>query len=367
MSTVVALVSDAFGGFGGISQFNRDFLVALADSPKVRRLVALPRVVSSAVGQIPPSIDYRMHALGGLSSYSIACAKVTATERPRLVLCGHINLLPFAVPIARCHRAPLVLVVHGIEVWEPPRPASRMLFPLVDRIVSVSQLTLDNMHSWSHTVANCPASLVPNSVDLLRFIPATNKPCELLDRYGLRHKRVLMTLARLSSPKRYKGVDEVLELMPELLKSDPDIAYLVVGDGNDLPRLQAKAKELRVANCVVFVGRIDESVKVDHYHLADAFVMPGRGEGFGIVFLEAMACGIPVVASVLDGSREAVQFGALGELCDPRDPRTTFSAIRRALGKGRGMRPVGLEYFDVPSFRRRVHDLVTTIMPGQSD
>ncbi len=350
MLTVLNLVTDAFGGHGGISQFNRDFLVALSDSPDVQRVVVLPRLAVGPLGHILPSIDFRTDALGGLHSYALACAKIATSERPQLVLCGHVNLLPFAAPVAARHRASLVLIVHGIEVWRQPRLLSRAILASVDHIVSVSRLTLDKMQIWSRTAAHRPATLLPNSIDLSRFVPATNKSSELLDRYGLRDKRVLMTLARLTSPARYKGVDEVLELMPELLKSDPDIAYMVVGDGSDLARLRTKAEELRVASHVVFPGRIDESEKVTHYQLADAFVMPGRGEGFGIVFLEAMACGIPVVASVLDGSREAVQYGALGELCDPRDQSSTLAAISRALAKGRGTRPVGLEYFDVPRF-----------------
>jgi glycosyltransferase involved in cell wall biosynthesis len=106
---------------------------------------------------------------------------------------------------------------------------------------------------------------------------------------------------------------------------------------------------------VVFTGRVSESEKQDLYRLADVFAMPGRGEGFGFVFLEALACGVPVVASKLDGSREAVRDGMLGELCDPRDPSSLFDAIQAALAKPRGIVPEGLSYFDFPSFERRVH------------
>ena len=362
MSTAVALITDAYGGFGGIAQYNRDFLAAVADSPQIARVVVIPRLMSEIAEEVPAAIDHRMDALGGISAYAIACTKVMEAERPHVVLCGHVNLLPFALPIATRHRVPLVLSIYGIEVWDPPRLASKALLGTVDHVVSISQLTVDKMHAWSRVMRKCPTSLIPNAVNLQRYSSSPNKPEFLLDRYGLHDKRVLATLARLASRERYKGVDEVLELMPDLVAFEPNISYLVLGDGSDLERLQIKAKELGVAEHVVFGGRVEESEKVAHYQVADAFVMPGRGEGFGFVFLEAMAAGIPVVASILDGSREAVRLGALGELCDPRDPPSTLAAIKRALAKGRGIVPAGIEYFDVPNFRRRVHQFLTNVL-----
>jgi len=92
-----------------------------------------------------------------------------------------------------------------------------------------------------------------------------------------------MTFGRLAGLDRQKGFDEVLEVLTELLKSHPDLVYLIVGDGPDRQRLQAKAQALGVSAAVVFAGRIAEDEKVDHYRLADLYVMPSRGEGFGIV------------------------------------------------------------------------------------
>ena len=101
----------------------------------------------------------------------------------------------------------------------------------------------------------------------------------------------------------------------------PNIAYLIVGDGDDRQRLEAKARSRGIDDRVVFAGFIPEAEKADHYRLADAFVMPGRGEGFGFVFLEALACGIPVVGSRLDGSREALAPGGVGDPGGPGSPR----------------------------------------------
>jgi glycosyltransferase involved in cell wall biosynthesis len=100
---------------------------------------------------------------------------------------------------------------------------------------------------------------------------------------------------------------------------------------------------------VLFTGRIPESEKVDHYRLADAFVMPGWGEGFGIAYLEAMGCGVPVVASKLDASQEAVRNGDLGIVVNPKEPGEILRGILAALKRDRQVVPRGLER----AFQRR--------------
>jgi glycosyltransferase involved in cell wall biosynthesis len=187
------------------------------------------------------------------------------------------------------------------------------------------------------------------------------KPIELLSRYALHGRTVLLTVARLSASERYKGVDEVLELLPELARSIPTLSYLLVGDGDDRVRLEAKAAALGVSERVVFAGYIREAEKAAHYRIADAFVMAGRGEGFGIVYLEALACGVPVVASSADASQEAVLNGAMGELADPDKPDELKAAILRVLDRPVGIVPKALENFSVEKFRERWGHLVDEV------
>lgn len=358
VSTVIVITTDAFGGFGGISQYNRDFLSALAQCDSIDNVVVLPRCAPGEIGRLPPKIEQRTDCIDSMRAYAVACTTLKPRTKPAFVLCGHVNLLPLAVAVAFRFRVPLVLMVYGIDIWTPPRLASQLLLGNVDRVVTISQITQDKALLWSRLLAKKSFELIPNAIDLNAYSLSDIKPEYLLERYKLRGRRVLMTLARLVALDRYKGVDEVLELMPTLLQLDPTVAYMVVGDGGDRIRLQAKAAALGVADHVVFTGRISDEERLDHYHLADAFVMPGRGEGFGFVFLEALASGIPVVASILDGSREAVRFGSLGQLCDPRDPASILEAIERALKQPRGVRPEGLEFFSNENFVKRVRGLV---------
>jgi phosphatidyl-myo-inositol dimannoside synthase len=175
-------------------------------------------------------------------------------------------------------KAPLALIIHGIEAWQPTRHGlTNQLARRVDALIAVSTFTMQRFLGWARgDIAR--RFILPDCIDLERY-GAGAKNLELLHRYGLTGKTVIMTLGRLSEHEKYKGVDEILELMPALLKDIPNIAYLIVGDGTDRKRLEEKARSSGIHGRVVFAGYIPESEKADHYRLADAYVMPGRGEG----------------------------------------------------------------------------------------
>jgi len=315
-----------------------------------------------AAEPLPARLTYVTSALGSKLHYLVTVLRVVhSNPRFDLVFCGHINLLPVTLTLRFLTRASVVLVIHGIEAWEPTsRHLTNYLASKVDAFISVSQLTKRRFLKWARPKKNA-GFLLPNSIDLERFRSGP-KNTALLDRYGLAGKTVLMTLGRLSSCESYKGIDEVLELLPELTEEIANVAYLVVGDGTDRRRLEEKVESLGVDKRVVFTGYVPESEKVDHYRLADAFVMPGRGEGFGIVYLEAMACGVPVVASKVDASREAVLDGELGILVDPDDPREVRAGILGALNRPKDMIPEGLDQFSYSSFERRLHRIIDSII-----
>jgi phosphatidylinositol alpha-1,6-mannosyltransferase len=209
-------------------------------------------------------------------------------------------------------------------------------------VISVSSHTARLFQQWSH-VPDEKIALLPNCVDLSAFAPAPRNP-ELAARYGLEASRVIMTVGRLDARERYKGFDEVLEIMPDLIGRYPDLKYLIVGTGSDLERLRAKAADLGLSERVIFAGRIPEEDKAAHYNLADVYVMPGRGEGFGIVYLEAAACGVPVIGSTLDGSRDALLDGRLGILVNPREPGEILQALEL--------------FLNFPPERHRKHELL---------
>jgi glycosyltransferase involved in cell wall biosynthesis len=258
-------------------------------------------------------------------------------------------------------QVPLVTFIYGIEAWKPTR---RIFVNFLARrkkhFVSISQVTKDRFLSWSR-VGSESVAVLPNAVHSDVCLPGP-KDGNLSAKLGLDGGKTIMTMGRLVSKERAKGFDVVLESLPALLKELPNLTYVIVGDGADRQRLEQKARALGVEREVRFVGYVEEERKTDYLRLADAFVMPSRGEGFGFVLLEAMACGIPVVASSEDGGREAVRDGRLGLLVNPDSPKSVIRGILEALNGPRGRIPTGLEYFSFDNFTARTHEIVVSSM-----
>jgi glycosyltransferase involved in cell wall biosynthesis len=362
---VLSLVTDAFGGYGGIALYNRDMLKALCARPECSEVVVLPRLMGEEPGPLPMRLTHVTSGLEGKGSYIRALLGVLF-RNPRfdLIVCAHINLLPLAYLASVVTGSPIILFIYGIDAWKPTR--SRLANFLVSRIsafVSISEVTQRRFLGWAKC-GKASGYLLPNAIHLQSYAPGP-KDNQLLRKYGLAGKQVLMTLGRLVSAERYKGFDEVLEALPELAVEVPNIAYVIAGAGSDRQRLMDKARDLGVSDRVVFTGFVPEERKADLYRLADAYVMPSHAEGFGFVFLEALASGLPAVASKVDGGREALRNGLLGTLVDPDDSRELKRAILEALRKPKSV-PEGLEYFSYPNFELRMHRIVDELMGGLS-
>jgi phosphatidylinositol alpha-1,6-mannosyltransferase len=341
---IVLLATDAYGGHGGIALYNRDLAEALASHHEV---TVVPRIAPHPPEEIPPGITFLREAVGGQAAYLQAVARVER-KRPDLVICGHVNLLPVACAIAR---HPL-LMIFGIEAWKPRRFLARWLLYRCRAVMSISEITRNRFLAWSGFRG--PIHVVPNAIHSERY-GIRPKRADLVERYRLQGKRVLLTVGRLAGEERYKGFDEVMEILSEL---PSDVVYLIAGSGNDAPRLRGRARDLGVADRVVFTGGFPEAEKPDLYSLADVYVMPSRGEGFGFVLLEALACGLPVVASKHDGGREALLEGRLGILVDPANPHEIRVAIREQLDRGvRSVQPE-LACFSFENFASKLTELV---------
>lgn len=354
-------LTDAYGGRGGIAAFNRHLLEAVCCWEGSEAVVAVPvrAEMLEVTAALPEKLTYVPPvAASGRVAFLLRTLRTWLRHRPfDVVLCGHLYLLRSASLVRVLSRASMACVIHGIDAWAPPpRRSIRALVGVPDRFLSVSQFTWERFLSWSG-VDVAKGSILPNCVDLERFTPGPAAP-ELVAKYDLEGRRVILTLARLDANERYKGIDEVLDALPVLLRTAPNLTYVVAGSGSDLGRLRTKTSDMGLTDRVRFIGYVPEEQKQAHYRLADAFVMPGRGEGFGIVYLEAMACGIPVVASSADASREAVRNGQLGALADPDDPASVHDAILEALEVGKGTRPDGLDDFSRQAFHTRVHDFL---------
>jgi phosphatidyl-myo-inositol dimannoside synthase len=358
---VLYLLTDAFGRSGGIAQFNRDLLKAVCAHPSVETVVALPRNLDGPVGELPEKLRFDVRAARGKVPFALTLLG-WLVKRPAfdLIICTHLNLQPLALLAHWLSRAPSILVLHGVEAWTPPRQlVRRVAVGRAEWVAAVSRVTLERFRTWA-LIPEDRAIVLPCCVDLDRFTPGEPAP-PVLRKYELGGKVVILTLGRLAATERYKGFDELLESLTRLQAVHPSLLCVIAGSGDDRARLEAKARALGVADRVRFTGYVPDSEMVDLYRSARVFVLAGRGEGFGIVLLEAMACGVPAVASTLDGSIEAVQGGELGVAVDPRDRDALVEGIGRALQRPVGERPHGLDYFGYPAFETRAHALLTRV------
>jgi len=354
---ILLLCTDAFGGYGGIALFNRELMRALSEHPRLEELVVLPRLIPNPIEPLPPKTRFVEAAARNEAAYVAQLLGTIRREKFDLVICGHVNLLP----LARMATKHPLLITHGIEAWKPLRDrVSNRVVKHCRGVVSVSDLTRVRFLDWSRYEG--PTFVLPNAVRLDQY-GIREKNRTLIERFGLGGKRVVLTVGRLSVSERYKGFDEVIEVMPELVAEFPDLVYVIAGGGNDAPRLARKSVEHGVEQQVIFTGLFDEAMKADLYNLADVYAMPSRGEGFGFVFLEAMASGVPTIASKHDGGREALLHGKLGMLVDPSNAAGIRTAIANALTRDARRIPEGLDYFAFPRFVERVHAIIDSVAP----
>jgi phosphatidylinositol alpha-1,6-mannosyltransferase len=353
---VLALVTDAFGGHGGIAQYNRDFLSALAGCQGIDEIIVLPRAGEERPGKIPAKVR-QLTPIKSKLAYSLAALRLRQTHSPtNVIFCGHAFMAPLAAALAKLGGSHLWMQVHGIEAWQELSVLHRKSIEAADLVTSVSRYTRRRLLQW---VGSDPArvKILPDTLNP-RFRPGV-KPGYLLDRHALGGRKVLMTVSRLAASEQYKGNDRVIRALRRVLREHPDAIYLVVGDGDDRPRLEALALQCGVVDKVMFVGHVAPIELPDYYRLADVFVMPSTGEGFGIVFLEAMASGVPVIGGNKDGSLDPLADGEAGTAVDPDDIEALASAICATLC-GPTTLTDGPSRFNQRAFAAHVQDLVAS-------
>jgi phosphatidylinositol alpha-1,6-mannosyltransferase len=303
---MLALVTDAFGGRGGIAQYNRDFLGAVVSSGAVSSMTILPRLAPDRA--LPPDAIEQLPPRPGRIAYTLAALRTALSRSIGIVFCGHLYMAPLAALIARHAKARLIVQMHGIEAWPRPTRLQRAAVESADLVLCVSRYTRARVLSWA-AIEPERVVVLPNTVGEAFTLGDASA---LRAKWGVEGKRVLLTVGRMDARERYKGHDLVIEALPQLVAAGHDVIYVVLGDGDDVPRLQSLAVNLGVADRVRFMGEVGLETLVDAYRIADLFVMPSAGEGFGIAFIEAMACGTPALGLSLCGARDALGNGELG-------------------------------------------------------
>jgi len=313
---------DIFQFKGGIQVYSAFLLQAIAQIYPQAKLQVCLKHDTHALPELelanPPSYSFAGNYPLSLRTlvYSSQILSSAIRTQPDLIIVSHVNFSQAAYWLKQFWGIPYWIVAHGIEVWDLQNPQVKSSLQNADLILAVSEYTCDRLIQ-SQNLNPAKVVILPNTFDSNRFY-ISPKPEYLLARHNLvANQKIMLTVARLAQSEQYKGYDQVLRAMPQILSTIPDLHYLIVGKGNDTDRIKKIIKELKLESNVTLVGFIPDSELKDYYNLCDLFIMPSKGEGFGIVFLEALACGKPVIAGNQDGSVTALREGKFGILINP--------------------------------------------------
>ena len=264
------------------------------------------------------------------SHYTLNLIRQAYLKPPSLIVCGLVNFSPVALLLHRLLGIPYWIVAYGIDVWNVTDPFKIQALHDADKIISIGEYTRNRLiQEQNLSIDRIP--LLPVTFDASRFA-IDQKPDYLLDRYGLHTDRpIILTVARLAGEDRYKGYDQILAALPQIRAQIPNVHYILVGKGDDRPRIERTIADLQLQDCVTLTGFIPDAELGDHYNLCDVFAMPSKGEGFGIVYLEALACGKPTLGGDRDGATDALCHGELGALVNPDDVESIAQTLIQIL------------------------------------
>jgi glycosyltransferase involved in cell wall biosynthesis len=250
-----------------------------------------------------------------------------------VVLAAHPNL---AVPAAWMRRAApqlkVIVMSHGIEVWRPMPAFRQKALAGADLVLAPSSDTARKLVSVQGVAPEKVRKLAwPISPSFLR---AAGEPAGLLLPPAFPQGPVILTVGRWAASERYKGADDLIRSVAQLREMTPGLHLVTVGGGDDVPRLKQLAAELSVADHVSFLENLSREEIAACYAHADIFALPSTGEGFGLVFLEAMAFGKAVVGVAAGGATDVIEDGVNGLLIPPRDSAALARVLSRLLQDG---------------------------------
>lgn len=348
MATRAFAFLEIFSGEGGIQSYVKDILreyLALTEPAPADNQTEVFLLRDEASCDNPFAAEHlQFHYLKtsppwqGRLKLAVSLFTCLSQRRPQRTFCGHVKLAPLIRLLCQPLGIPYTVLTYGKEVWSRLPFLERQALQQAAEIWTISRYSRDRL-CQANDINPHRVKILPCVVDGRRFTPGAPPPA-LREKYGLGEGKVLMTVARLWSGDIYKGVDVTLRALPEIRQAFPDVKYLIVGRGDDRLRLEQLAQDLGVRDCAVFAGFVPNAALIDHYRLADAYIMPSQ-EGFGIVYLEAMACGVPVLAGDADGSADPLQDGRVGWRVPHRDSEAVAAACIEIL-KGRDRRCDGL-------------------------
>jgi len=327
---------------GGIQRYTTTLLRALKELLTVENVRCLP--MAEAEREAP---QHRLSTGAKLGFVSRAFWQALRWQ-PDLIICAHLALGPVGWLVSRISASPYWIVVYGIESWASLSLPKKMALQGAARVIGISKFTCERVKAIQRVRAH-RLEVLPCAIDegLTSVKPAIDGPHKLIGQ----GRPVVLTVGRMAANERYKGHDVVLNALTIILSRIPELVYVVVGEGDDRARIEVLADTLGVRKNVIFTGRVTDAELVALYNRSDVFVLPSRtvlaereakGEGFGIVYLEAMAFGKPVIGPDAGAPAEVIPHGRCGLLVNPEDSIAVAEALVELLTDPERARAMGL-------------------------
>jgi phosphatidyl-myo-inositol dimannoside synthase len=357
----------ALHGVGGIQQASRLTAAALAE-------IAPPYGWTVDFLSLNDSREHHAFALNGSSvpfsgfgrakARFVLSAMAHARAGTRIVVAAHPNLGVAAAQMKMLQpRLKTVVISHGIEVWQQLPVLRRKAFLTADLLVAPSRYTIgkivETQGASEQKTRRLPWPLSPDFLDLASHAGTLPVPADFPR--GL----VVLATARLASDEKYKGVDQLIRAVSRLAPQMPPLRLAVIASGDDLPRHEQLAQELGIGDRVRFFPGLSQAEIGGCCSGSDVFALPSTGEGFGLVFLEAMAFGKPLIGAAAGGVTDIIEHGKNGLLVEPGNIDSLTLALER-LVSDEGLRAelgrAGAEsvrsQFQFAAFRARLEEML---------
>jgi phosphatidylinositol alpha-1,6-mannosyltransferase len=333
MNTIVGLFTEILSA-GGVQRAGRHAAAVAAKFASERgfacRFLSLndPRGLHTV--RVGPN-EFLVSGHGRDKSQFVLTALRVAGRQPSLVVALHPHLAPVvAVMRLRSRKFRSIVFAHGIEVWQPlgwPRgPALRSADLVTAPSRDTAQHLICDQRVLTERVRRLPWGLDPEFEARLRAPVHPSRPAVFPER-----AHIILTVGRWDPAERYKGADTLISVLLRVLRTAPDVVLVLIGDGEDRPSLEQLAREGGVADRTRFLHRPTQEELFACYAHCDVFALPSRGEGFGLVFLEAMAHGKPVIGGAHGGTPDIVEDGVTGLLVPHGDAEILAGALESLL------------------------------------
>ena len=369
---IVALFPE-LAAAGGVQRAGRLTAAALASFAARRGEACTLLSLNDPPQTLPLRVGSQEIAFTGFGHFKaafLAGAMRAAARQPRLVIALHPHLAPVAAAMKACApRTRTVVFAHGIEVWTPLGCGRRWALRRSDLVVAPSIDTARHLAEQqgiaTRKIRKLPWSLGPE------FEGCAPHGSHVLLPEGFPRGRILLAVGRWDAGEAYKGVDHLIASLPALIEDTPEVQLVAIGGGSDVPRLAQMALQLGVSERVHFLGPMKPEELWSAYGLCEVFALPSSGEGFGLVFLEAMAHAKPVIGGAHGGTPDIIEDGVTGYLVPHGDVALltqrlkqllTNEALRRQMG-ARALERVCREY-TFERFSRELAALLEGVAPA---